>query len=108
MTILNRGDITPRGRRAALAGTALGLAAAAWLAAVTPAQAGGGGGGERVERAREACRDIARNRDWKDVQTEVRDRDDNRVVVSVRGERDGEDRERRCVFRGGEAELDDQ
>lgn len=108
MTILNRDDITPRGRRAALAGTALGLAAAAWLAAVTPAQAGGGGGGERVERAREACRDIARNRDWKDIQTEVRDRDDNRVVVSVRGERDGEDRERRCVFRGGEAELDDQ
>lgn len=107
MTTLNRDDTTPRGRRV-LAGTALGLAAAAWLAAVAPAQAGGGGGGERVERAREACRDIARNRDWKDVQTEVRDRDDNRVVVSVRGERDGEDRERRCVFRGGEAELDDQ
>ena len=100
MTTLNRGDRT-------IAGGALALAAAAWLAAVVPSPAQAGGGGERVERAREACREIARNRDWKDVQTEVRDRDDDRVVVTVSGERDGEDRERRCVFRGGQAQLDD-
>ena len=100
MTPLNRGDRI-------IAGGALALAAAAWLAAVVPSPAQAGGGGERVERAREACREVARNRDWKDVQTEVRDRDDDRVVVTVSGERDGEDRERRCVFRGGEARLDD-
>ena len=105
MTTLNRDDGIPRGRAARAA--VLGLAAATWLAAVAPSPAQAGGGGERVERARDACREVARNRDWKDIETEIRDRDDDRVVVNVRGERDGEDRERRCVFRGGEARLDD-
>ena len=77
-----------------------------------------GGGDDRgdarreVERARDACRQIAENRGWRDVDTDVRDRDRDRdrVVVTVRGRRDGGDRERECRYdvRRGDAEFDDQ
>src|SRR4051794_218744 len=70
-------------------------------------------GGDRrdVERAQDACRQVAENRDWRDVRTEVRDRDrDGRVVVEVSGRRRGEDRDRECRYdvRRGDAEFDDQ
>ncbi len=64
-----------------------------------------------IERAREACRQIAENRDWRNVRTEVRDRDRNgRVVLEVSGRRRGEDRDRECRYdvRRGDAEFDDQ
>src|SRR4051812_12325007 len=64
-----------------------------------------------VERAQDACRQVAENRDWRNVRTEVRDRDrDGRVVVEVSGRRRGEDRDRECRYdvRRGDAEFDDQ
>jgi hypothetical protein len=69
--------------------------------------------GDRVvERAREACREIARNRDWRDIRADVRERrgGDDRVVVAMQGRREGDDRERRCTFdaRTGQARFDDQ
>ena len=68
--------------------------------------------GRDVERARDACRQIAENRGWRDVDTDVRDRDRDRdrVVVTVRGRRDGGDRERECRYdvRRGDAEFRDQ
>jgi hypothetical protein len=70
-------------------------------------------GGDRrdVERAQDACRQIAESRDWRNVRTEVRDRDRNgRVVVEVSGRRRGEDRDRECRYdvRRGDAEFRDQ
>ena len=68
-------------------------------------------GGRDVERARDACRQIAENRGWRNVRTDVRDRDRNgRVVVEVHGRRRGEDRDRECRYdvRRGDAEFDDQ
>jgi hypothetical protein len=60
--------------------------------------------------AREACERIAKNRNWKDVDTDIKDSGDSRIVVRVTGERDGEDRERECVFhrQREEADFDDQ
>src|SRR5215211_6435602 len=51
-----------------------------------------------VDDARDACRRIARGRDWDDIDTDVRREGDDRIVISVEGERDGDDRERRCVY----------
>jgi hypothetical protein len=67
--------------------------------------------GRDVERARDACRQIAESRDWRNVRTAVRDRDRNgRVVVEVSGRRRGEDRDRECRYdvRRGDAEFRDQ
>jgi hypothetical protein len=67
--------------------------------------------GRDVERARDACRQVAENRGWRNVRTAVRDRDRNgRVVVEVSGRRRGEDRDRECRYdvRRGDAEFRDQ
>jgi hypothetical protein len=90
---------------------ALGLGALL-LAGTAPAQARDRISDRDIDRAREACRDVARDRDWRDIETDVRDRDDDRgrVIVRVTGRRDGDDRERRCTYdvRDDRAELEDQ
>lgn len=94
---------TPRGTAGALAlGTLLG--AVALTATSAPALA------DDVDRARKACREIAKNRNWKDVDSDVRREGDNRIVITMTGERKGDDRERRCVYntRNDEARFDDQ
>jgi hypothetical protein len=65
---------------------------AAALAPASPALA------DDEDRARDACRKIAKNRDWKDVDSDVRKENDNRIVITMRGERNGNDRQRRCVY----------
>ena len=65
-----------------------------------------------MHRAQDACRQVAENRDWKNIHTDVRDRDEdrNRVIIKVTGKRNGDDRERECTYdvRDQRAELDDQ
>ena len=82
------------------------------LAGTTQVQARDRVSDRDIDRAREACRDVARDRDWREIQTDVRDRDDDRgrVIVRVTGRRDGEDRERRCTYdvRDDRAELEEQ
>jgi hypothetical protein len=90
---------------------ALGLGALL-LAGTAPAQARDRISDRDIDRARDACREIARDRDWREIETDVRDRDDDRgrVIVRVTGRRDGEDRERRCTYdvRDDRAELEEQ
>jgi hypothetical protein len=81
------------GRKARFTVVAAALAAD-WLAGVSPAFA------DDNDDAREACRDLARKSDWKDVDTDVRSERGDRFVVRVRGERDGKDRERTCIYDG--------
>ena len=50
------------------------------------------------DQARKACRQIAKNRDWKGVDADVRKESGNRIVVTMTGERKGQDRDRRCVY----------
>ena len=74
------------------------------LASAAPARA------DDEDQARKACRQIAKNRDWKDVDADVRKEGENRIVITMRGERKGDERERRCVYntRTNEARFDDQ
>ena len=80
------------------------LLGAGWLVSVPPAWA------DDEDDAREACLKIAEKRDWEDADTEVRREDDDRIVITVRGERDGDNRERRCVYntKTEEARFDEQ
>jgi hypothetical protein len=95
---------------------AAGLAAAGlcavWLGGLSPAQARDRISDHDVDRAKDACRQIAENRDWRDVRTDVRDRDEDRdrVIVTMRGKRNGEDRERECTYdvRDQRADFEDQ
>ena len=81
-----------------------------------PSSRGGGSSREisdrDVERARDACRDIAHDRGWRVRDTHLQDRDERsgRVVVSVEGQRRGEGRTRQCRYdvRSGDADFDDQ
>jgi hypothetical protein len=95
-----------------LAGAAALSASALLLAGTAPAGARDRISDRDVDRARNACREIARDRDWRDIETDVRDRDDDhgRVTVRVTGRRDGDDRERRCTYdvRDDRAEFEDQ
>jgi hypothetical protein len=61
-------------------------------------------------QARQACRQIAKNRDWKGIDADVRKESGNRIVVTMTGERKGQDRDRRCVYntKTNEAQFDDQ
>jgi hypothetical protein len=70
------------------------------ILAGSPALARDRVGDKDVERARDACREMAERRDWRDVHADVRehDRKRERVLVTVRGRRRGEDRERECVY----------
>jgi hypothetical protein len=90
-------------------GMALGLCAA-WLAGATPALAKDKASDREVNEARDACKQIAENRDWKNVSTNVRDSSDERVTVMIKGKRRGEERERECRYRikSHEAEFEDQ
>ena len=87
---------------------------AAWVAGVQPAQARDHDriGGRELDRARDACHQIAENRGWRDIRTDVRDRDDDRgrVVVDVSGRRNGDDRDQRCTYdvRDDYAAFEDQ
>ena len=74
------------------------------LASAVPARA------DDEDQARKACRQIAKNRDWKGTDADVRKESGNRIVVTMTGERKGEDRERRCVYntKTNEAKFDDQ
>ena len=88
---------------------------ALWLAGAPPAHADRDRISDRDrERAEDACREIARNRGWRDVRTDVRERDrdrgDDRVVVDVSSRRDGDDREQRCTYntRRNDADFGDQ
>ena len=104
--------MTVQRRTFRLAGAAALPLCALLLAGAAPAQARDRISDRDVARARDACREVARNRDWRDIETDVRDRDEdrNRVIIRVTGRRDGEDRERRCTYdvRDDRAELDDQ
>ena len=75
--------------RSALAAALLG---AAWLMSAPPAWA------DEEDDAKAACKQIAENRDWDDTKAKVSKEGDDRIVVTVTGEREGEDRERRCVY----------
>ena len=81
MTNLRKGALT----LAAVAGAALLLGA-------PPAWA------DDESDAKRACKQIAENRDWDDSKARVRKEGENRIVVTVTGEREGEDRQRRCVY----------
>src|SRR5688500_12516508 len=74
---------------------ALALSAAtgmAWLIGAPPAWA------DEESEAKAACKEIAESRDWDDTKAKVSKEGDNRIVVTMTGEREGEDRERRCVY----------
>ena len=60
-------------------------------------------------QARKACRQIAKNRDWKGTDADVRKEKGDRIVVMMSGERKGQDRERRCVYntKTNEAQFED-
>jgi hypothetical protein len=60
--------------------------------------------------AKSACKQIAEGRDWDDTKAKVSKEGDDRIVVTMTGEREGEDRERRCVYDTGskEARFSDQ
>ena len=76
-------------------GTIIGLGlvlGAACLVAGTPVRA------DEEDQARKACRQIAKNRDWKGVDADVRKEKGDRIVVMMSGERKGQDRDRRCVY----------
>ena len=107
MTITHSRAVLARAAGAA----AIGLCAA-WLGGASPAQARDRIDDRDVHRAQDACRQVAENRDWKNIHTDVRDRDEdrNRVIIKVTGKRNGDDRERECTYdvRDQRAELDDQ
>jgi uncharacterized low-complexity protein len=79
--------------RASLTG-ALALAAALGALALTPAASAR----DDEAQARQACRQIAKSRDWKGVDADVRKEKGDRIVVMMTGERKGQDRDRRCVY----------
>lgn len=99
------------GWMAALAAAVFGTAL---LGGAGMASAGGGKISDRdVEQARDACRDIAHNRDWSVKDTHLRDKDDDRgqITILVQGDRRGKGaRERECVYnvRTNDAQFDDQ
>ena len=77
---------------------------AAWLVGASLAWA------DDESDAKSACKQIAENRDWDDTKAKVSKEGDDRVVVTMTGEREGEDRQRRCVYdtSSKEARFSDQ
>jgi hypothetical protein len=61
-------------------------------------------------RARKACRQIARDRNWTGTDADVRKESGNRIIVMMSGDRKGQNRERRCVYytKTNEAQFEDQ
>ena len=72
--------------------TLAAVAAAALLLGAPPAWA------DDEDDAKDACKQIAENRDWDDTKAKVAKEGENRIVVTMTGEREGEDRQRRCVY----------
>lgn len=66
---------------------------------------------ERLEeRAREACKDVAQDRDYRDVDVvDVRERGRDRIEVALEGERDRDRRDLTCLYddERREADLDE-
>ncbi len=64
----------------------------------------------KESEAKAACREIAESRDWDDTKAKVSKEGENRIVVTMTGEREGEDRQRRCVYNTNskEARFSDQ
>lgn len=77
-------------RKGALALAA--VAGAAVLIGAPPARA------DDESDAKRACKRIAEDRDWDDTKAEVTKENDNRVVVRMTGERNDNDKKRRCVY----------
>src|SRR4051812_41945121 len=71
---LDRGNVVAR----LASGAALGLCTV-WPAGPPPAHASD----RDIERARDACREVAQNRDWRDVRVDARDRDEERGQVTL-------------------------
>lgn len=71
---------------------AVALLSAAWLVGAPPAWA------DDEDDAKAACKQIAQNRDWDDTKAKVSKEGENRIVVTMTGERDGENRQRRCIY----------
>ena len=96
-------------------GAALGLCTL-WLAGAAPAHARDRDhdriSDRDIERARDACRQVAENRDWRNVRVDMRHREEERhqVTVTVSGKRHGDDRERECTYdlRDDRATFEDQ
>lgn len=65
---------------------------AAWLVGASPAWA------DDESDAKRACKQIAENRDWDDTKAKVTRENDNRIVVMMTGERNDNDKKRRCVY----------
>ena len=65
---------------------------AVWLVGASPARA------DDESDAKRACKQIAENRDWDDTKAKVTRENDNRIVVMMTGERNDNDKERRCVY----------
>ena len=79
-----------RFRRSTLAlATPVGVA---WLVGAPAAWA------DEEDDAKEACKQIAEDREWDDSEVEVRKEGEERIVVTVRGEKEDKDRDRRCVY----------
>ena len=72
--------------------TLVAATGAAWLAGAPPAWA------DDESDAKRACKQIAENRDWDDTKAKVTKENDNRIVVTMTGERNNNDKERRCVY----------
>ena len=65
---------------------------AVWLVGASPARA------DDESDAKRACKQIAENRDWDDTKAKVSKEGENRIVVTMTGERNNNDKERRCVY----------
>jgi hypothetical protein len=68
------------------------VAGAALLLGASPAWA------DDEDDAKDACKQIAENRDWDDTKAKVAKEGENRIVVTMTGERNNNDKERRCVY----------
>ena len=55
--------------------------------------------------AKDACKRIAENRDWDDTKAKVTKEGENRIVVTMTGERNNNDKECRCVYNSNSKEA---
>ena len=79
--------------------TLAAVAGAALLLGAPPAWA------DDEDDAKDACKRIAENRDWDDTEAKVTKENDNRIVVTMTGERSNNDKERRCVYNSNSKEA---
>ena len=79
--------------------TLAAVAGAALLLDASPAWA------DDEDDAKDACKRIAENRDWDDTEAKVTKENDNRIVVTMTGERNNNDKERRCVYNSNSKEA---